>query len=75
MFEMLHGIHKTQILFSIIKYRPPLGLTHIGLEASNYDVLFILKMNLEEVVGSGPRGGRNFSHGKLSKIDLKITYK
>ena len=24
---------------------------------------------MEEVVGSSPRGGRNFSHGKLSKID------
>ena len=24
---------------------------------------------MEEVVGSRPRGGRNFSHGKLSKID------
>ena len=24
---------------------------------------------MEEVVGSSPRGGRNFSHGKLSKTD------
>ena len=24
---------------------------------------------MEEVVGSSPSGGRNFSHGKLSKID------
>ena len=25
---------------------------------------------MEEVVGSCPRGGRNFSHGKLSKIPV-----
>ena len=24
---------------------------------------------MEEIVGSYPRGGRNFSHGKLSKIN------
>ena len=24
---------------------------------------------MQEVVGSNPRGGRNFSHGKLSKIN------
>ena len=32
---------------------------------------------MEEVVGSNPRGGRNFSHGKLSKINplvLKSHY-
>ena len=27
---------------------------------------------MEEVVGSSPRGGRNFSHGKLSEIDPLI---
>ena len=29
---------------------------------------------LEEVVGSSPRGGRNFSHGKLSKIFICKFY-
>ena len=28
---------------------------------------------MEEVVDSSPRGGRNFSHGKLSKINTKLS--